>query len=170
MKVSFSAQMKAFLLLLMLVGLIGGCTQTQFYYQSGGWRAVSNQKDLEEIPDSGFHNYIMSKDRSGLVKVTRQLATPSGDWFYLIDYEYGRNGKLERIRSEFRTFHGNDRTANDFLPTGCVRAYEVSPEGRISLQFEEIRDLASGKLVRRAFWEPEIRHWMTTADLPKPGE
>jgi hypothetical protein len=161
---------------LILACVLSGCSQTQFYYEtyrgenyeSAGWKVAPNEEALGEIPDAGYHNYTRTEDRSGLVKVRRQMGTPSGDWFFVIDYDYGADGKLAKIRSEFRTFRGHDSQTDDFLPTGCLRSYGVSPAGKISLQTEEIRDLESGKRVKRAFWEPEIKHWMSVADLPKP--
>lgn len=93
--------------------------------------------------------------------VQRECRTPSGDWTLDLDYGYDAQGELIAVRSRYFTFTGYDSATGEFLPTRCERAYDVAPDGKLTLVSEEIRDAKTGDPVKRSFHEPSVKHWMT---------
>jgi len=137
-------------------------------FESGGWRVAESRRAFAKLDPQTFDVYTKLEDGRGGLKVTRERSTPSGDWACYLHYIYAADGKLARIESELRTFSGFDRDGDAVLPTRCERSYTVSASGQIALDSEWITDLRSGQQVERTFWEPQIDHWMSVTDLPKP--
>ena len=109
------------------------------------------RKSADDISDKG-------------TSIERRVFTPSGDWNGNIRYTYGKDGRLRHISYEFSTFGGYDKISEDFQSTHCIREYDVSEEGKMHLKSKVTTDLATGKSVDRAFYEPQIAHWMTLAE------
>ena len=103
----------------------------------------------------------------GDTTISREIATPSGDWAGRIDYTYGVDGLPRRASYEFTTFNGYDATTEDFATTKCVREYNASGNGSLVLDSKVTTDLSSGERVERTFYEPEITHWVTLAEARK---
>lgn len=99
--------------------------------------------------------------------IERKIETPSGDWYGEINYAYGNDGKLRHFTYAFHTFTGHDPKTGDFLPTSCVRRYEVTQKGELVLISKVTTDTRSGAAVERTFYEPEFTHWMTLAEAAR---
>lgn len=84
----------------------------------------------------------------------------------MFTYHYAKNGRLQRIESEFRTFNGIDVLHDDEGLTRCVRSYAVTNTGRLRKISERITDMKSGREVARSFYEPKVKHWTYLHDLP----
>ena len=99
--------------------------------------------------------------------ISRVVDTPSGDWAGRIEYTYGPDELLRHATYEFTTFTGYDGTIEEFVPTKCVRDYNVSEDGTMVLNSKVTTDLSSGEPVERTFYEPEITHWFTLVQARK---
>ncbi len=99
--------------------------------------------------------------------ISREIATPSGDWAGRFAYTYGPDGLLRHATYDFTIVNGYEQTTEEFAPTKCVRDYNVSKDGTLVLNSKVMTDLSSGKPVKRTFYEPEITHWITFAQARK---
>jgi len=93
--------------------------------------------------------------------ITREISTPSGDWGGCINYQYDTDGSLRHATYEFGTLTGYDKKTEEFIPTNCVREYDLSQDGELILVSTSMTDTATGDSVDRSFYDPEISHWMT---------
>jgi hypothetical protein len=127
-------------------------------------------KELREFnanpPHDVYDLYTFERGARGTSIVKREYSTPSGDWLFMFTYHYAKNGRLQRIESEFRTFNGIDVLNDDEGLTRCVRSYAVTNTGRLRKISERITNMKSGREVARSFYEPEVKHWMHLRDLP----
>lgn len=103
----------------------------------------------------------------GDTTISREIATPSGDWAGRIDYIYGVDGLVRRASYVFTTLNGYDATTEDSAATKCVREYKAYADGTLVLDSKVTTDLSSGERVERTFPEPEITHWVTLAEARK---
>jgi len=103
----------------------------------------------------------------GIATIQREIVTPSGDWYGLIDYTYGPNGILRHVSYEFRTFAGYDSNTDEVSSTMCVREYDATETGELILRSKATTDLSTGEPVVRGFYEPEVIHWMTLTEARK---
>ena len=99
--------------------------------------------------------------------IERIYATPSGDWGMNIQYGYNKAGRLAAMTTNFFTFAGFDPKLDDFRPTTCERDFRVTPEGEFVLLKEVIRDDKTKEVVKRSFYDPEVKHWMTLAEAQR---
>ena len=138
-------------------------------YESAGWHRAETQEAFEKLEVETYDLYVWDKDKLGNLMVKRECSTPSGDWFFLLDYTYDSSGTLSKIDFEFRTFTGYDPETEDFYPTICIRSYTSAEDGKLKMTSESMRDSETNKEVKRSFWEPEIEHWMSLEEVPKPA-
>ena len=99
--------------------------------------------------------------------IERIYATPSGDWGMNIQYGYDKSGRLAAMTTHYFTFTGYDPKLDDFRPTNCERDFRVTDSGELVLLKEIIRDEKTKKVVKRSFYEPEVKHWMTLAEAQR---
>ena len=142
-------------------------TYTGDTYKSAGWNIAVNDLAFAKLNITTFDSYTKDQDESGGLRVTRERTTPSGDWSFLLKYTYDASGNIIRFVSDFYTFTGYDPKTGEGGLTRCLRVFNISSNGTMTLASEAMTDLPSGKKVHRTFFEPEIRHWMNVADLPK---
>ena len=148
-------------------------SQTVYYatftgknYAKGTWHSSSLAAFKAAPPDDVYDSYTLERRRDGSVIVHRDYATPSGDWRFDLTYEYGRNTRLRKIRSEFVTFGGITISGEDEGLTRCVRTFTVSRSGTLHKTSERITDEKTGRVAARQFYDPQIKHWMSLDELP----
>jgi hypothetical protein len=134
-------------------------------YEKRTWFSKELREFNANPPHDVYDLYTFERGARGASIVKREYSTPSGDWLFMFTYRYAKNGRLQRIESEFRTFNGIDVLHDDGM-TCCVRSYVVTNTGRLRKISERITDMKSGREVARGFYEPEVKHWMRLHDLP----
>ena len=135
-------------------------------YEKQKWFSKELREFNANPPDDVHDLYTFERGAHGTSIVKREYSTPSGDWLFMFTYHYAKNGRLQRIESEFRTFNGIDVLHDDEGLTRSVRSYAVTNTGRLRKISERITDMKSGREVVRSFYEPEVKHWMHLHDLP----
>lgn len=166
--------MRAFCVIAFVIGSAAAAwSQTVYYatftganYAKETWHSSSVFDFKASRPDNVYDAYTVERRSDGSTVVHRDFSTPSGDWRFELSYEYGRDARLRKIRSEFITFGGITISGEDEGLTRCVRTFSVSPSGALQKTSERIIDEKSGRVVARQFYQPEITHWMTLDQLP----
>ena len=166
--------MRVWLYIAALIGFTSSiCAQTIYYavasgenYQRKTWRSARLSAYNAAPPGDVYDSYAIERHPDGGTIVRRDYTTPSGDWRFELTYEYGRNSRLRKIRSEFVTFGGITISGEDEGLTRCVRTFTVSRSGTLRNTSERITDEKSGRVVARQFYEPQIKHWMNLDELP----
>lgn len=148
-------------------------SQTVYYatftgenYATQTWHSSSLAAFKAAPPDDLYDSYTVERHSDGTTVVHRDYRTPSGDWRFELTYEYGRDARLRKIRSEFVTFGGIPISGYNEGLTRCVRAFTVSRTGALNKVSERITDEKSGRVVVRQFYQPQITHWMSLDELP----
>jgi hypothetical protein len=134
-------------------------------YEKETWHVVDLKEFNANRPGNVFDLYRFERLSDGTSKVMREFSTPSGDWMFLLTYHYDKNGRLNKLESEFRTF-GGVTISGDGGSTRCVRSFVVSNNGELQKTSERITDMKTGREVTRSFYEPAVKHWMHLRDLP----
>jgi hypothetical protein len=149
------------------------CAQTIYYavasgenYERKTWRSAPLSAYNTAPPGDVCDSYTVERHPDSTTIARRDYTTPSGDWRFELTYEYGRDNRLRKIRSEFVTFGGITVSGEDEGLTRCVRTFTISRGGSLRKTSERITDEKSGRVVARQFYEPQIKHWMTLDELP----
>ncbi|MBA3544557.1 MAG: hypothetical protein H0T83_08995 [Chthoniobacterales bacterium] len=166
--------MRAPLTIALLLGVTAAVSaQTVYYatftgknYAKESWHSAPLAAFKAAPPDDVYDAYTVDRRSDGTTVVHRDFTTPSGDWRFELIYEYGRDARLWKIRSEFITFGGITISGEDEGPTRCVRTFTVSRSGTLHKTSERITDSKSGRVVARQFYQPQITHWMSLDQLP----
>ena len=166
--------MRALYVIAFLIGSAAAAwTQSVYYatftgenYAKQTWHSSSLVAFNAAPPDDVYDSYTVERGSGGTSVVHRDYTTPSGDWRFELTYEYGRDARLRKIRSEFVTFGGVTIAGDDEGLTRCVRTFSVSPSGTLRKTSERITDEKSGRVVARQFYQPQITHWMSLDQLP----
>ena len=161
-------------LVIALLGLAAPAwSQTIYYATSTGknyaketWRSSSLADFKAARPGDVYDCYTVEHKSDSTTVVHRDFTTPSGDWRFELTYEYGRDARLRKIRSEFITFGGITISGEDEGLTRCVRTFNVSRSGALHKTSQRITDEKSGRVVARQFYQPQITHWMSLDQLP----
>jgi hypothetical protein len=135
-------------------------------FQDRSWHAMDRHEFESKQPENVYDFYTFECLADGSSRVKREMDSMSGDWLFLLTYDYAQNGRLTKIDWEFRTFNGIDVEHNDEGLTRCLRTYSVEPCGKLRLLSERMEDMKTGRVVKRSFYEPKITHWMSLKDLP----
>ncbi len=168
--------MRAPLTIALLLGVTAAVSaQTVYYAISSGenyaqktWRSSPLATFKAAPPEGVYDSYTVESRNDGTVVVQRDYSTPSGDWLLGLTYEYSRDRRLHKIRSEFVTFGGVSVPDGGGGLTRCIRTFSVSRAGTLRKISERITDAKTGKEVDWQFFEPQVEHWMTLDQLPIP--
>jgi hypothetical protein len=162
-----------FVIALLLGSAVAAWSQTVYYatftgknYAKETWHNSSLADFKAARPDDVYDCYTVDQRSDDTTVVHRDFTTPSGDWRFAVTYEYGRNTRLRKIRSEFVTFGGITISGEDEGLTRCVRTFTISRSGTLQKTSERITDEKSGRVVARQFYQPQITHWMSLDQLP----
>ena len=146
--------------------------ETIYYAVSDGenyggqrWHAGDLQAFNNKRPDNVFDSYTCQHLADGGLKVIRERSTPSGDWSLTLTYNYGTNGRLDKIHFDFSTFNGMC-SCGETGPIRCERTYLVDAGGKLRKTMERITNMKTGLLVDWTFSEPTVKHWGSVAELP----
>jgi len=149
-------------------------SQTVYYatftgnnYAKETWHS-SSVAAFKAAPHDNVYDFYAVERQPDRTSVHRDCTTPSGDWRFEFTYDYGRDGRLRKIRSVFVTFGGITISAENDGLTRCVRTFSVSPGGTVRQTSERITDEKSGRVVARQFYQPRVDHWMSLSQLPIP--
>src|SRR5437899_3516997 len=107
--------MRAFCVIAVVIGSTAAAlSQTIYYatftgenYAKETWHSSSLSDFKASRPDNVYDAYTVERHSDGSTAVHRDFATPSGDWRFELTYEYGRDARLRKIRSEFDTLGGS---------------------------------------------------------------
>jgi len=159
----------------MLVAAATAWSQTIYYatftgenYAKKTWHSSSLTAFKAAPPDDVYDSYTVERRDDGTFIVHRDYATPSGDWRFELTYEYGRDRRLHRLRSEFITFGGISMPDGGGGLTRFIRTFTVTPAGTLRQTYERITDEKTGRKVVRTSFTPQVQHWMTVDQLPFP--
>jgi hypothetical protein len=166
--------MRAFCVIAFVIGSAAAASSQTIYYATftgenyakETWHSSSVSDFKASRPDNVYDAYTVERHSDSSTVVHRDFTTPSGDWRFELTYEYGRDARLRKIRSEFVTFGGITISGEGEGLTRCVRTFGVSPSGALHKTSERITDEKSGRIVARQFYQPQITHWMSLDQLP----
>ena len=149
-----------------------GRGETIYYAVSHGknlarqdWHAGDLDAFTANRPENVYDLYTLQRQSDGKAKVSRDMSSPSGDWFLRLTYLYGKDGRLTRIDYDFSAFHAHC-SCGARGPARSQRLYRVDTFGRLHKISETVTDLNGGNRVNWSFDEPTIRHWAKLTDLP----
>jgi hypothetical protein len=167
---SVTRQASLFVAMMLFASAAGA--QTIYYAVSEGenfakqhWQAGDLQAFNHNRPDNVFDLYTCERLAGGGLKVIRERSTPSGDWSLALTYDYGTNGRLDKIHYDFSTFNGLC-PCGETGPVRCERIYLVDAGGKLRKTMERITEMKTGAVVDWTFSEPTVKHWGSVAELP----
>jgi hypothetical protein len=166
--------MRASLTIVLLLSMTAAVSaQTVYYdtltgenYATESWHSAPLAVFKAAPPDNVYDIYTVQRQSDGTTVLHRDLTSPSGDWRFELTYEYGRDARLQKIRSVFVTFGGVAVSRDEDGLTRCVRTFKVLGNGALHKTSERITDEKTGRVVARQFYEPRITHWMSLDQLP----
>jgi hypothetical protein len=135
------------------------------HFENETWHAGDLKVFNANRPENVFDLYTFHRLTDGTAKVIREMSTPSGDWFLILTYFYGKEGRLKKIEFDLRTFNGVC-PCGETGPVRCHRCYTVDRSGRLRKESELVTQLDSGNAVDWTFHEPKVRHWAKLSELP----
>jgi hypothetical protein len=120
-------------------------------YLKRTWHVGEVARFRKKRPDHVFDFYTFRRFANGTSKVVRECTSPTGDWFMLVTYDYGKNGRLTSLQTDLAMPDAQSR---------CERSYSVNPSGTLNKTSERIRGNDSAKS------QPPVKHWMSLSELP----
>lgn len=135
------------------------------HFETQTWHTGDLDEFKQKRPDNVFDFYTFKRLTDGTSKVVREMSTPSGDWFLILTYVYGKTNRLNRIDFDFRTFNGVC-PCGETGPVRCQRSYTADKYGHLRKDSELIINLNTGNAVDWTFHEPKLRHWAKLSQLP----
>jgi hypothetical protein len=121
-------------------------------YLKKTWHSAEIGRFRKNPPENVFDSYTFQRLANGTSKVVRQCSSPSGDWFMIVTYDYGKNGRLTSLQTDLAFLEPQSR---------CERSYSVNPSGTLNKTSERITGGNDS-----AEWQPPVKHWMSLSELP----
>ncbi len=135
------------------------CVHSGEHYQHLLWKKVSPM-EFRKMDQSTIYEHFKIEHKDKSTEIHRSYSTPSGDWFFELNYIYNQKGNLTKVTSTFITHGGIDlnNPEADVKPTTHIQQFEVSPKKKLTQSKSLIQDSNTEKKVNRTFYQPKMKH------------